>query len=652
MIITIFYLILAILGLSFLIFIHELGHYWVARRVGMRVEAFSIGFGRPIYSWEWDGVTWKLGWLLVGGYVKIAGQEGDEGVDPYMVKDGFFGKSPLKRIMVAFAGPLMNIIFAILAFTLLWGIGGREKNFSEYTAKIGWVDAESPLYERGVRPGDEITQYDGRPFQNFKDHIYATLLGSDEVHVQGNKVNYATGTKTPFDYVIKAYPHPLTLDGGLMTTGITQSASYIMYDKLPGGNDNPLPEGSPLQDSGIMLGDRIIWADGEVIFSLQQLNHVLNDDRALLTVKRGDKIFLARVPRVQTKELRWDKEFREELHDWQYAAGLENTRFRELITIPYDLDDQLVVEDVETFIDQDNKAEAFPKTPFSAMEEPLQVGDKILAIHGKPLSKAYELLKELQEPHATLIVERDSANHDRVAWKDADAVFDEQMNWENLQRMASSIGTDNPIRQLGDLYLLKTVTPKRRGDFKLSEEQQALLTTEILEQRKEIEALDDPDKRARLLNRLETQEKQLLIGLPGVQDRKVNFNPGPIELFGSIMSEIGRTLQGIATGLWRVQYMSGPVGIVHMMQQHAMGSFKEAIFWLGFISLNLGVINLLPFPVLDGGTIVFSFYEMISGRRMNQKMMETLVFVFAMLLITLFVFLTWKDIDRIFGSFF
>ena len=84
---------LPFLGLSLLIFIHELGHYFMARRLGMRVETFSIGFGKPIYTWERDGVDWQIGWLLFGGYVKIAGMDTADQRDPYEVKDGFFGKS-------------------------------------------------------------------------------------------------------------------------------------------------------------------------------------------------------------------------------------------------------------------------------------------------------------------------------------------------------------------------------------------------------------------------------------------------------------------------------------------------------------------------------------------------------------------------------
>ena len=146
---SIFYLLMAILGLSFLIFIHELGHYFMARRVGMRVETFSIGFGHPIYSWVRDGVKWQIGWLLFGGYVKIAGMEGAEKQDPYTIKDGYFGKRPIDRILVSLMGPLVNIVFAFIAFTLLWSAGGREKKFSESTHKIGWIDQQSQLCSQG-----------------------------------------------------------------------------------------------------------------------------------------------------------------------------------------------------------------------------------------------------------------------------------------------------------------------------------------------------------------------------------------------------------------------------------------------------------------------------------------------------------------------
>ncbi|HEV8052937.1 MAG TPA: site-2 protease family protein, partial [Parachlamydiaceae bacterium] len=219
MISSLLYVVLAVLGLSVLIFFHELGHYLMARRVGMRVETFSIGFGKPIYSWMRDGVKWQIGWLLFGGFVKIAGQETDDNKDPYAISDGFFGKSPWDRIKVAFAGPFVNLVLAFLIFAAIWASGGREKNFSEFTHKIGWVDPQSELFASGLRPGDEITSYNGNSFQGVKDHIYVPLTNSGEIDVQGNKVDYVTFQKTPFEYKTKAYPRPLTFEKGAMTTG-------------------------------------------------------------------------------------------------------------------------------------------------------------------------------------------------------------------------------------------------------------------------------------------------------------------------------------------------------------------------------------------------------------------------------------------------
>ena len=90
------YFLLAALGLGFLIFIHELGHYIMARKVGMKVEVFSIGFGRPIKTFMFQGVKWQVCYLILGGYVKIAGMDGqqEKGSD----KTNFYDKSPLKRI--------------------------------------------------------------------------------------------------------------------------------------------------------------------------------------------------------------------------------------------------------------------------------------------------------------------------------------------------------------------------------------------------------------------------------------------------------------------------------------------------------------------------------------------------------------------------
>lgn len=651
MIFSILYFFLALLALSFLIFIHELGHYWMAKRVGMRVETFSIGFGKPIYSWQVNGVKWQIGWLFFGGFVKIAGQETDDETDPYEVPGGFFSKTPWQRIKVAFAGPFMNLVFALLFFSLLWAVGGREKNFSEFTPIIGWVDPQSELYRMGVRPGDEIVSYDSHKYQSFKDHVFSPMTASDEMQVTVNKVDYEDNAKTPQQFTVKVYPRPDVLENGITTSGITQPASYIIYNALPGTSDNALPEGSPMAGSGIQLGDRILWVDGHTIFSLHQLNEVLNDDRVLLTIERKGKKFLRRVPRVETQELRLTPPSKEELTDWQYEAKLNQVKFRDLNTIPYDITNDNIVESRIPFIDHELEKEAFPATPYSELEEPLKVGDRVLAINGIAVPRAYNLLQYLQKRRVNIIVQRNSDLTKPTTWDDATKQFDDQVNWQALHNLAMTIGTGNKVDSIGDLHLLKVVTPKKISEIIVSPEIQALRANEITERKKMIEDIEDPEKRAYALNLFENQQNQLILGLPGIQDRKVKYNPSPFEMFGNIANEIGRTLVALSTGNLNPKWMSGPVGIIQMVHDHSLVSLKEALFWLGLISLNLGILNLLPIPVLDGGTIVFCLYELVTRKRIHPKTMEKMIIPFALLLIAFFIFLTYNDVMKIVGRF-
>ena len=651
MILSILYIIFAILALSFLIFIHELGHYFMARRVGMRVETFAIGFGKPIFSWVHKGVKWQIGWILFGGYVKIAGQDLDKEKDPYSVPDSFFSKRPIDRIKVAVMGPLVNLLFAFLIFGLLWIGGGRQKNFSEYTAKIGWVDPKSELYTHGVRPGDEILSYDNKAFQSSKDHLYAPMMADKHIEVKGEKVNSDGKQKTPFDYNVKTYPHPASLEKDILTAGIVQPANYILYEKLPQGKDNPLPEGSPLQTSGIQYGDRIFWVDGEIIFSSMQLNNILNDGRALLTVERAGQHFLARAPRIPVQELKLDSQFKDELTDWQYASHLNNVKLHDLYVIPYNLNDQGVVESRVKFIDKDKEEEAFPKYPFSSLENPLQPGDKIIAVHNKPIHNAAELLSNLQKNSLTIIVQRDPQVEKSITWKEADRSFDKDINWTDFNQIVQSIGAPNPILSAGNFFLLNPVIPKTRSQIFISPEKQAWLSAEMLHERKEMESIEDPDTRARALNLLAAKEKELMLGLPSVQDRKVDYNPNPAEMFVNVFDEIWRTLSALVTGSLNPKWLSGPIGIVQVVHDSWMVSLRDALFWVGAISLNLGVLNLLPIPVLDGGTILMSFIEMITGRKISPKLLEKLVLPFAILLIGLFLYLTFNDLSRILGHF-
>lgn len=647
MIVTLFYVILAILGLSFLIFLHELGHYYMARRLGMHVEVFSIGFGKPLYKWKKDGVQWQIGWLLFGGYVKI--KEMDMGDDKNPPQEDNVIVAAWNRLKVAFMGPFVNIVFALLAFTLLWAFGGREKKFSEYTHKIGWLDPRSELYAKGVRIGDEILAYNHQPFAGTKDHVSVPMISKGIVTVAGNHIDPRTLKKTPFTYTVKSYPHPEAVEKDILTIGVLQPASYLIYDKWK-DDENLLPEGSPMQNSGIRYGDRIVWVDGALIYSQSQLSHLLNEARALLTIQRDNEVILARVPRVKVEDLKLDPAFREELMDWQFEANLKGMRLQNLYVIPYNLTNEGIVESRLKFIDQEKEEEAFSNGSGIPLESPLKEGDRILAVDGFPVTYSYQILAAIQTHAVNIVVQRNRVQSKLPSWKESDALFDKEYQLAHLQALTSRIGTTQNLRNVGNLYLLHPVVPRMRKEI-LSSKSQALAGNELEMQRKEVEHIKDPEKRAQVRYWLEERDRQLLLGLPGLQDESINYNPTPLMLFKQVFEEIRHTLGALISGSLNPKWMSGPVGIVQVVQEHSRVGLKEALFWLGAISLNLGILNLLPLPVLDGGTICFSLYEIIVGKRLKPKTLERLILPFGILLIGFFIFLTYYDISRLFKSF-
>jgi len=639
----------ALLALGFLIFIHELGHYFMAKRVGMEVEAFGIGFGRPILSWKRGGTDWRLGWLPFGVYVKIKGMELNKGVDPYTIPNGFFTYSPWKRIKVLLAGPGVNILFAFLAFSAIWLLGGRVRESSEFSNKIGWIDRNSELFAQGFRPGDELLSYGGRPFQEKKDHLLAALTAGDVLEVEGQKIDYVQGSKTPLHAEIKPYPHPLYQSHDLLTTGVLASGGWVIYDPVDAsGLSRKIPTSGP-HSSGIKKGDRIIWVDGELLFSHLELKELLNDQRVLLTVKRGDDTLLRRVPRVPVKELRLTPSMREEIADWQHESGMTEKALTDFYDIPYDLTFEGVVEGTIPFIDREEEKRDFPSELLSDRELPLEPGDRIIGVQGIPVNRAYEIFYQLQNKKVNVIVYRDSAHGATLSIQEAKNRFDTILKGEALQTISQSIGTGQTIRQKGSFVLLNPITPKIRLELFDNPSDRAEYLSQVQLQKKRINEMQSEQERERFLVLLKAQENEKILGFMGVRDDQVRFNPNPFVLMGESIEEMWMTLKSLFTGSLSPKWLSGPVGIVQMVQKSAQVSLMELLYWLGLISLNLGILNLLPIPVLDGGHIALFFLEWLTGKKIKPKALERLIIPFFILLVAFFLFVTFYDLSRLLG---
>jgi regulator of sigma E protease len=164
------YLVPFLLILTVVVFVHEFGHYWVARRNGVRIEVFSIGFGPELFGLnDRHGTRWKFSAIPLGGYVKMLGDAdaASATIDLSHARDpdSFPSKSVWQRMAIVVAGPLANFVFAIVALAILFVVVGRPFTPPE----VGAVQPDSPAAAAGLLPGDKVTAVDGAPVKSFEE---------------------------------------------------------------------------------------------------------------------------------------------------------------------------------------------------------------------------------------------------------------------------------------------------------------------------------------------------------------------------------------------------------------------------------------------------------------------------------------------------
>jgi regulator of sigma E protease len=149
--------VLAFLGFAVLIILHELGHFFAAKRVGMRVEKFSLFFGKPLVKTRRGETEYAIGWIPAGGYVKITGMNPNEVLPEEVARRSYFRAPVWKRLVVIGAGPLVNLVLAFLIlFALYWANGTFQAS-----NKVEKVDSGSPAAAI-LKPGDRIVAVDGK----------------------------------------------------------------------------------------------------------------------------------------------------------------------------------------------------------------------------------------------------------------------------------------------------------------------------------------------------------------------------------------------------------------------------------------------------------------------------------------------------------
>ncbi len=288
---------LAVLGV--LIFIHELGHYLAARHVGVRVDAFSIGFPPTAWGKQVGETEYRISWVPIGGYVKLFGQNvNDENPnDP----TNYAAKSFFQRLYILAAGPAMNLLFALIFMPLVFLIGMDMPAYLNEPPLIKNVQQGSYAQELGIRANDEILAVNGTYVKNWEEmHSELAKVSSEETLTmevdRAGSLVIMEGSGTAF-----------------------QNAGPMGWSPFLAPVVGEFTKQSPAMKAGIQAGDKLTKVNGQLILdwseispAVQQFMHesVNNSETATKTLtveleRNGDIQFVEVAPYLEPKSQRW-----------------------------------------------------------------------------------------------------------------------------------------------------------------------------------------------------------------------------------------------------------------------------------------------------------------------------------------------------------
>ena len=674
----VFYIFMMIFLFGITIFVHEFGHFIVARKCGLVVETFSIGMGPAIWKKEIGGIVYKIGLFPIGGYVSLpqldpAGMEklqGENETDRETLPE----ISPWKKIAVSVAGPLFNVLFAIpLALIVMMAHKPAENT------RIGHIDTESIYYAEGLRVNDQILSINNKPVYSWYDIAVEKLLVKElpelkikyisngnikEMNITSNKLDSAAiglvgvepakqplilgippftpaekaGLKIgdlitkvngkPIRYwqeaeeIIKRSPNKklsitILRDKKEFTTTVVPTDEYAMYPLLI----EPAPD-SPASKAGLMTGDCIVQINETPINTWEDITDCIS----------GNK----------TKPLSIVVLRNNELHTFKITPKYNTKVGRVLIGIQPSL--QFLIATV---------AKGSP-----AEEAQLHAGDVITTINNIPVYwyEAKELLSNFKNKSVPItILRKNKLLTLQITPTEKSIGFEPVKISRILKTLPDSpakkagILPDDLITKIADqpIYYwqqiepaLKTVAGKSFNITVLRNNERVVLALPKIEKEMSVDQFG------------------MVAGAPNDATIGVNLGTpilpwsmsgGPIAQIKSDASKIFRLLDALTTkgeAGTAAKGMGGPVSIFTLIWAALKFNLLYAIGLIRFININLAILNLLPIPVLDGGHICFALWEGITKRKVHPKLVITLTNLFAILLISVMLILTWRDIDR------
>lgn len=248
-------LVVFLLVLGLLVFVHEFGHFLLAKRAGVRVEVFSFGFGPRLLGYKRGETDYRVSAIPLGGYVKMRGEDPRD--EEAGAEDSFARKSVRARIKIVVAGPLMNLLLPFLLMPLVYLVGIHQPAYLDQRPIVGWVNEESPAKKAGFQRGDEIRSIQGDPVETWEKA--KILFASNPNRPLAVKV-----LREGSSVEIEVTPESAGSSGGY--TGLSPEMPAVVGSVSPG---------SPAEEAGLQAGDRIVSINGEPVVHWTQMAEII-----------------------------------------------------------------------------------------------------------------------------------------------------------------------------------------------------------------------------------------------------------------------------------------------------------------------------------------------------------------------------------------
>jgi len=587
-----------LIGIGFLILIHELGHFLMAKKIGVRVEAFSLGFG-PHWGWKYGETEYRLSLIPLGGYVKLSGESALEGTtgDPRE----FMSKSVGQRAAVFAAGVVMNALFAFLMFIFAFRVGVP---FSP--AEVGDVEVAWPAWEAGIRHGDRILAINDVPMNDFED-ISTTIALSDDREGLRFKIERDGKQQTLTIYPRHDPKH------GFQRTGIFPPETTIVDSILS------IDGKSPARDAGIHPGDRILSINGKPIHQWDDLRKIVSE-----SPKKPLKIVLERKTRTGLRRI-------------------------ETTATPAPLSRPMIGISCGT-----NEIKSVQRGS-AADRLGVRKGDRIVALNGQPIGFRSDIIRMADDRAIkTLKVRRGSKTitlvppgKERITVKDflLGAVPRLGLVIDTVEKgyPAEQVGLKRGDRMLavGDREL------KSWDDLVDAVQSNGTRATEIRWQRGNEQFVADVTPVAYSSNTtgwlgITAAPKLIvrrysLLGSCSIGCRKAIIS----------LKQIYLTFRGFATRRLSTKNVGGIILIAEASYRSAKRGVGRLLYFLGIISMNLAALNALPIPVLDGGHLLFCLAEKLKGKPLGERWVAAANYVGLTFVLLLVFYVTKNDILRL-----